>query len=223
MSDYTRLVLVAPKGLPVSELVEKLRAAFEGGPIDAVILSLTDADERAQINYAKSVAELVQSNGAALVVHGEFDIVVRSGADGIHISKLQELDAVMDRDPKHERMIGVGGIKTRHEAMEAAEAGADYVMFGEPRPDGYVPPLDATMDAAGWWAELFNTPGIGFVDKIGEVGMMASTGIEFVALGSAIFDHPEGPTLAMKMAHDQIAHAPPPPWSDDAKKSSKSR
>lgn len=214
MSDYTRLVLITPKAVPLNELVPKLQAAFEGGPIDAVILPLSEADDRARINYAKSVAEIVQANGAALVVNGDFDIVVRSGADGIHISKPQDLDLVLDRDPKHERMIGVGGVRTRHEAMEVAEAGADYVMFGEPRPDGYVPPLDTTLDAAGWWAELFNTPGIGFVSQIGEVGMMASTGIEFVALGSAVFDHPEGPALAVKMVHDQIAHAPAPPWAE---------
>lgn len=223
MSDYTRLVLIAPKGLPLNELVPKLRAAFEGGPIDAVILPLPDLDDRAKVNYAKSVAELVQSNQSALLLDGEFDIVARSGADGIHIARPQDLDAVLDRDPKHERMIGVGGIKTRHDAMEVAEEGTDYVMFGEPRPDGYVPPLDATMDAAGWWAELFNTPGIGFVDKIGEVGMMASTGIEFVALGRAVFDHPEGPDMAVRMVHDLITHAPAPPWVDAEGHSRKGR
>ena len=215
MSNDTRLVLLVPKGLAVDDLVQKLRAAFAGGPIDAVILPLPDVDDRAKINYAKAAAEIVQSHGAALVVDGEFEIVARAGADGVHIATPQGLEAAIDRDPKHERMIGVGGIRTRHEAMEVAEAGADYVMFGEPRPDGYVPPFDQTLDAAGWWAELFNTPGIGFVAEIGEVGMMASSGIEFVALGSAVFDYAEGPTLAVQMVHDQIANAPAPEWAQD--------
>lgn len=223
MSDYTRLVLMVPTGVALSDLVQKLRAAFDGGPIDAVILPLPDLDDRAKVNFAKSVAEIVQANGAALVVDGEFEIVARSGADGIHVNGLSNLEKALDRDPKHERMIGVGGVRTRHEAMEAAEAGADYVLFGEPRPDGYIPPLETALDAAGWWAELFNTPGIGFVSKIGEVGMMAATGIEFVAVGNAVFDHPEGVTLAVKMALDQIAHAAPPPWADSDGKARKSR
>lgn len=223
MSDYTRLVLIAPKGLPLNELVPKLRAAFDGGPIDAVVLPMPELDDRAKVNYAKSIADIVQANQAALLLDGDFEIVARSGADGIHIAKPQDLDAVLDRDPKHERMIGVGGIRTRHEAMEVAEAGTDYVMFGEPRVDGYVPPLESTLDAAGWWAELFNTPGIGFVAKIGEVGMMASTGIEFVALGNAVFDHPEGPDMAVRMVHDLIAHAPAPPWAETERSGQKSR
>lgn len=215
MSAYTRLVLLAPKGMQLSELVPKLQAAFEGGSIDAVILPCAaDSDNRALINYAKTIAVLVQAKQSVLLLDGGLEIAPRAGVDGVHINNPKELEMALDRDPKHERMIGVGGIRTRHEAMEVAEAGADYVMFGEPRADGFIPPLEQTLDAAGWWAELFNTPGIGFVSKIGEVGMMAETGIEFVALGSAVFDHPEGPTMAMRMAHDQIAHAPLPPWAE---------
>lgn len=214
MAAYTRLVLLAPAGVPISELLPKLQAAFAGGPVDAVILSIGPGDDRARINYAKSVAELVQSQNSVVLIDGASEIVARAGADGVHLSSPKDLDSALDRDPQHERMIGVGGVRSRHEAMEIAEAGADYVMFGEPRPDGYVPPLEKTLDFTAWWAELFNTPGIGFASKIGEVGMIASTGIEFVALGSAVFDHPEGPTMAVRMAHDQIAHAPVPPWAE---------
>lgn len=214
MSAYTRLVVLAPKGLPLSELVPKLQAAFDGGPIDAVVLPLPQTDERARINYAKAVAEIVQNRQSVLLLEDDVDIIPRSGADGIHASNPKGLDLALDRDPKHERMMGVGGIRTRHEAMEIAEAGADYVMFGEPRPDGYIPPLETTLDAAGWWAELFNTPGIGFVAEIGDVGAMASTGIEFVALGNSVFDYPDGPSMAIRSAHELISHAPAPPWAE---------
>lgn len=223
MSDYTRLVLLAPHGLSLESLVAKMRAALDGGPVDAVILALPDLDDRAKINYAKAIAEIVQPQGAALVIDGEFETVMRSGADGIHIRTPQGLDAILDRDPKHERMIGVGGMRTRHEAMEAAEAGADYILFGEPRPDGFIPPFDETLDAAAWWAELFNTPGIAFAGQIGDVGRLAATGIEFIGLGSAVFDHPDGPASAVKLALEQIADAPAPAFAEDQAKGRKGR
>jgi thiamine-phosphate pyrophosphorylase len=94
--------------------------------------------------------------------------------------------------------------------MEAAEAGCDYVMFGEPREDGSMPPFPAVLERVQWWAELFETPCIAFAPTLDEVGPLAATGCEFVALGDAVFKHPDGPAEAVRQAHAAIAAAPVP-------------
>jgi hypothetical protein len=59
---------------------------------------------------------------------------------------------------KPDRILGVGGLVTRHDAMVAGEAGADYVLFGEPDAKGERPSADAICERLDWWAELFEPP-----------------------------------------------------------------
>ena len=74
--------------------------------------------------------------------------------------------------------------------MTAGEAGADYVMFGEPRRDGWTPPLAETAERAAWWAEIFETPCVAFAARLDDVAPLAAAGADFVALGDAIWSAP---------------------------------
>ena len=71
--------------------------------------------------------------------------------------------------------------------MTAGETGIDYVMFGEPRPDGTLPPLDQVVERSAWWAEVFTTPCVAYAGAPEAVRPLASTGAEFVALGDWVF------------------------------------
>ena len=71
--------------------------------------------------------------------------------------------------------------------MDAGEAGVDYVMFGEPRPDGSLPPLPAVIERASWWAEIFETPCIAYAPDAESVPALVETGAEFLALGAWLF------------------------------------
>src|ERR1700720_3536698 len=80
----------------------------------------------------EDVAEISRTvDVAALLVDGRPDIVARAGADGAHLSGPVALKAAV-RKLKPNYIAGAGGLRSRHDAMVAAEAGADYVMFGEP-------------------------------------------------------------------------------------------
>ena len=70
---------------------------------------------------------------------------------------------------KPDRIAGAGGLRNRHDAMLAGEAGADYVMFGEPDRLGGRPPLDALVERLEWWAEIFQPPCIGYAASLDEV------------------------------------------------------
>jgi thiamine-phosphate pyrophosphorylase len=109
-----------------------------------------------------------------------------------------------------ERSVGVAGLKARHDAMEAAELGADYVMFGETRPDGSIPTLEMVLERAEWWAELFNTPCVAFASEKAHIAPLVATGAEFIGLGVQSFDHPDGIAAVIGQALAIIAETPAP-------------
>ena len=128
-----------------------------------VLLRLEDADERTLINRTKALAGIVQPRGVALILDGRPEMAARAGADGAHLSGIEALTAAIGA-LKPERIAGAGGLKSRHDAMLAAEAGADYVMFGEPDRHGRRPPFAAVIERVEWWAEVFEVPCIGYAE-----------------------------------------------------------
>jgi thiamine-phosphate pyrophosphorylase len=177
-----RLYLVTPPIVEAPAFSAQLVAALGAGDVAAVLLRLAAADERTQINRAKALVPVVQDKGAALLIDGHADLVARAGADGAHLTGLAAFSAALER-LKPERIVGVGGLATRHDAMVAAEAGADYVMFGEPGAAGERPAFDAIAERVAWWAEVFEVPCIGYAASIDEVAPLVRAGADFVALG----------------------------------------
>jgi thiamine-phosphate pyrophosphorylase len=199
-----RLYLVTPAVSDPAAVQEALGSAVRSGDVAAVLLRLAAADERTLINRTKALAPFVQNEGAALLLDGLPDIVAHAGADGAHLSDLAAFEAALGT-LKPERIAGCGGLQTRHDAMVAAEAGADYVMFGEPDQRQHRPSLDAVVDRVAWWAELFEIPCVGFAGGIEEVTPLADAGAEFIALGDWIFDYPQGAALAVAEAASRLA------------------
>ena len=185
MTEDARLVLFAPKEADAERLSLTLKAALDVSPVDAVILPVMGEDDRARINHAKTIAALVQPRGAALLLVDAYELVARVGADGVHLSTPAHLSEVMAVLKPMDRIIGVGGLKARHDAMEVAEAGADYVMFGEPRADGSLPTPSAVVERAEWWAELFQTPCVVYVPDVQHVTAAAATGAASLAVAVA--------------------------------------
>jgi thiamine-phosphate pyrophosphorylase len=141
-------------------LAQALDDALAGADVAAVLLRLAPASERDLINRAKTIARVAQARDVALLLDGHPDIVAHSDADGAHLTGIGALsDAIGALQP--DRIAGVGGLQTRHDAMLAGEAGADYVMFGEPDPDGNRPSFEAVVERVAWWAEVFQPPCVG--------------------------------------------------------------
>ena len=98
---------------------------------------------------------------AAHLLDGYPDLAVRAGADGAHLSGIDAFMAAL-ATLKPARIAGCGRLATRHDAMLAAEAGADYVMFGEPDATGRRPAFDAVAERVAWWAQLSEVPCVRF-------------------------------------------------------------
>jgi thiamine-phosphate pyrophosphorylase len=154
----------------------------------SVHLRLAAADAQAAKRAVQALAAVVQDAGAALLIDPpeDFRDVARAGADGVHLSDPDALRAAL-KELKPDRIVGAGGLRNRDAAMTAGEAGADYVMFGEPRADGSLPPLDQVIERCRWWAEVFNVPCIGFAPGPEAVAALAATGVEFLAFGPWAF------------------------------------
>ena len=199
-----RLYLITPV-LEDASFAPRLAEACGTGAVAAVLLRLGPGDERSLINQVKALAPAAQEHGAAVIVStdGKADlanVAARGGADGVHVpgdpARVRELRERL----KSERAIGVGAIRTKDDAMTLGEAGVDYLLFGEPRPDGSLPSRESVVERASWWAEIFETPCVAYAPSLDAVEPLAATNAEFVALGDAVWTHAEGPAAAVKAA-----------------------
>ena len=228
-----RLYLVTPLLDDPAAFARALEAALTAGDVAAVLLRLADAGERMLIERAKAVADIVQRRDVALILDGRPDIVARAGADGAHLFGIEAFAAALAL-LKPERIAGAGGLRSRHDAMLAAETGADYAMFGEPPPpfpppqagegSRHFPPpragegqgggprrrasFDEILERLTWWAELFEVPCVGYAASLDEVGPLVQTGADFIALGEWIWMKPNGAAENVAAAAQQLASAP---------------
>jgi thiamine-phosphate pyrophosphorylase len=194
-----RLYLVTPQLGETASFARDIGAALQAGDIAAVLLRLEHADERTLINRAKTVAAAVQSRDIALLLDGHPELAARAGADGAHLTGIEALTAALPT-LKPDRIAGAGGLRSRHDAMLAGEASADYVMFGEPDRRGGRPLLDAIEERLTWWSELFEQPCVGYAASLDEVAPLAHAGADFVALGDWIWTQSEAPAAAIAAA-----------------------
>jgi thiamine-phosphate pyrophosphorylase len=190
----SRLYLVTPLVAEPTAFAGQLAAALAAGDVAAVLLRLAVADERTLINRIKEIAPAVQERGAALLLDGRPELVARAGADGAHLTGTEGVKEAIG-GLKPERIAGVGGLASRHDAMLAADAGADYVMFGEPDPAGKRPSFEAIHERVAWWAEVFEVPCVAYAVRLDEVNELAVA--EFVAVGDFVFSDSRGPAAAV--------------------------
>lgn len=203
-----RLYLVTPPIDDAAGFVRTLDSVLPVADVAAVLLRLSAASERELINRAKVIAPAVQARNVALLLDGHADLAARAGADGAHLTGIEALrEAIPVLQPQ--RIAGVGGLITRHDAMLAGEAGADYVMFGEPESTGRRPTFAAIVERVAWWAEVFQPPCVGFAGGADEVAPLAQAGADFVALGDWIWTAAVGPAAAVSVAAGQLVAAEP--------------
>jgi thiamine-phosphate pyrophosphorylase len=201
-----RLYLITPPVAAPEPIGREHAAALGIADIAAVLIHLAAGDDRALINCVKALAPVVQGKDAALLLNGRADLVARAGADGAHFAGIDDFNEAL-ATLKPARIAGCGGLLTRHDAMLAGEAGADYVMFGEPDEDGQRPAPDAVLNRVDWWAELFEVPCVGYAGAPDEVDSLAAAGADFVALGPWVFDDKRGTAGVMADAAGRLIGA----------------
>lgn len=182
------LYLISP--LDVSgAFPDRLRAALDAGPVAAFQFRVKDVDQHAAATLAEPLRRICADADVAFIVNDSVSLAKRVGADGVHLGQ-------GDGDPREARdvlgadaQIGVTCHDSRHLAMEAGEAGADYVAFGAffpttTKPVQHVP--DPSILA--WWGALFEIPSvaIGGITPANAAPLIAA-GADFLAVSHAVW------------------------------------
>jgi thiamine-phosphate pyrophosphorylase len=143
---------------------------------------------------------IVQRADAAFILNDRPDLAATVGADGVHIGQedasYAEARAAMGRD----RIVGVTCHDSRHLAIDAAEAGADYVAFGAFFPtQTKEPKTRAEIEIVQWWSEVMVVPcvAIGGI-TVENAKPLVDAGADFLAVSAGVWDYPQGPATAVK-------------------------
>ncbi len=200
-----RLYLITPPVIAdLAVFARDLDAALAAGDVAALQIRLKPADDAAILAAVAALAPVARARGVAVILNDRPDLAARSGCDGVHIGQSDGSLAEARRLMGSDAMIGVTCHDSRELAMDAAEAGADYVAFGAffptttketaHRPD---------PEILGIWQETVEIPcvAIGGITP-DNAGGLARAGADFVAVSSAVWTHPEGPAAAVR-AFDQ--------------------
>jgi thiamine-phosphate pyrophosphorylase len=196
----TRLYLITPPAFALESFAAELAMALDAGDVAAVQLRMKDAKDGPILEAAETLIPIVQRAGAAFILNDRPDLAKRCGADGVHIGQddmpYKEARALMGSDA----MIGVTAHNSRHLAIEAAEAGADYVAFGAMFPTATKEAKTcAEPELIQWWAEMMEVPcvAIGGI-TVANAPELIEAGADFFAVSAGVWKHPDGPAAAVR-------------------------
>jgi thiamine-phosphate pyrophosphorylase len=191
-----QLYVIIPPVQAVEALADQLADALDEGDVAAVLMRLPQIDDTASTERVKMLASRVQGKGVALLLDDHPEIAVRARADGVHAADASAVRRALGL-LKPDGMVGAGGLTTRDDAMQAGEAGVDYVMFGEPDAHGRRPAFDAILERVAWWAELFVVPCVAYAVSLDEIAPLCEAHADFIAVENLVFSDPRGARVAI--------------------------
>lgn len=202
MSDeQPRLYLITPVIADALAFLPAFEAAISATDIACILLRYEARDKVEAKKIIKTLAPKAQKLGAACLIENDFQLAVHADCDGVHMNVLGEplREALAALQPG--RIVGAGELSTRDDAMEAGEAGVDYLMFGGP--DG-PETQEGIIERTAWWGEIFNVPCIGYARELEAVARLAKAGADFISLCDCIWKDARGPAAAMLEAADLL-------------------
>jgi thiamine-phosphate pyrophosphorylase len=207
-SEGCRLYLVTPPVLEPRAFAEILARALDAGDVAALQLRLKDVDDDAVRRAIDVLRPVAQSRDVAFLLNDRADLAVQCGCDGAHLGQ-EDGDHAAARRLLGDRMLGISCHGSRHLAMQAGEAGADYVAFGAFFPSGTKQTEQtAEPEVLSWWSEMFELPSV----AIGGItpancAPLVQAGADFLAVVSAVWNHPEGAAAGVRAMNAAIAAA----------------
>jgi len=195
-----RLYLVTPPELEPKLFAETLKRALQGGDVASVQLRLKHASDEDVLRAGEILSPVTQRAGAAFILNDRPDLASKLGADGVHVGQEDASYAEARAAMGANRIVGVTCHDSRHLAIEAAEAGADYVAFGAFFPTGTKDAKTrAGLELLRWWANVMVVPcvAIGGI-TVDNCTPLIEAGADFLAVASGVWDHPSGPDAAVR-------------------------
>jgi thiamine-phosphate pyrophosphorylase len=211
MDAPCRLYLITPPALPgpARFAAEDLARALDAGDVAALQIRLKDVPDDDVLRAAAAMIPVAQARGVAVLMNDRMDLAKRAGCDGVHLGQSDGDPVAARKLLGAEAMIGVTCHASRHLAMEAGEAGADYVAFGAFFPTGTKDVQHrAEPELLEWWSEMFELPcvAIGGITAA-NCAPLVRAGADFLAVVGAVWGHPEGSAAGVKAMNAAIAAA----------------
>ena len=207
-SHDCRLYLITPPRLDdLGAFARALAEALDAGDVAALQVRLTDVSDDVIATAVATILPVAQARDVAVILNDRPDLAATLGCDGVHVGQSDASYAEARRLVGPNRMVGVTCHDSRHLAMEAAEAGADYVAFGAFFPSTTkAAPTTADPEILSIWQETMATPCVAIggitTDK---AAALAAAGADFLAVSAGVWSYPEGPATAVKALNGAIA------------------
>ena len=203
-----RLYLITPPALPdLDVFAGALGMALGAGDVAALQLRLKDAPRAAIEAAVRRLAPIARARDVALILNDDPKLARDLGCDGVHVGQDDMGCAEARKLMGREAMIGVTCHDSRHLAMEAAEAGADYVAFGAffPTITKHAPTL-ADPEILSIWQEVMEIPcvAIGGI-TVDNCEPLVRAGADFLAVCGGVWAHAQGPAAAVRAFEAAIA------------------
>ena len=205
-----QLYLITPPVLADLEaFASLLEQALSAGEVAALQIRLKEASDDQIKAAVTQLAPIAQAYGVAVILNDRPDLAKATGCDGVHVGQDDAPVAEARRIMGPDAMIGATCHDSRHLAMEAAEAGADYVAFGAFFPtDTKATTHRPELTELTIWQETMETPcvAIGGI-TVENAAQVAAAGADFVAVSAGVWNHPEGPAGAVRAFNTVLATA----------------
>jgi thiamine-phosphate pyrophosphorylase len=197
----TRLYLVTPPAFDPGAFARELEEALAGGDVACLQLRLKDVDDATIRRAAAMLKPIAQDRGVAFVMNDRPDLGAELDCDGVHVGEEDMPYAEARRLLGPDRIVGVTCGASRHRALVAAEAGADYVAFGAffPSQTKTATKYRADPELLKDWTETTVVPccAIGGITQE-NCGPLVEAGADFLAVIGAIWSYPAGPRAAVR-------------------------
>jgi thiamine-phosphate pyrophosphorylase len=210
MTHACRLYLITPP--LIADLMGfegTLEDALAAGDVAALQIRLKDVPLDYIREATKVLAPVAHRHGVAVLMNDHVELARDLRLDGVHVGQSDMAYKEARRILGAQAMIGVTCHNSRHLAMEAAEAGADYVAFGAfyPTSTKAVEHM-AELDTLSIWQETMETPCVAIGGITADnAGTVAEAGADFIAVSGAVWNHPNGASAGVGALLDAIAQA----------------
>ena len=203
-----RLYLLTPAAIEPASFAETLKRAVDAAPdaVGAVQLRLKDVGGDDLARAAEALLPACHGFDIPLIVNDRPDIAKRTGADGVHIGQQDADYADARKLLGDDAVIGVTCHDSRDLAIDAGEAGADYVAFGAFFPS---PSKEAKHRAdpaiLEWWSTMTVLPcvAIGGITPANCAPLVAA-GADYLAVISSVWNDPDGPEAAVRAFAEKL-------------------
>ena len=204
-----RLYLITPERLDPTAFADTLASALDAGDVGAVQLRLKDLDDDALRRAIDILRPVTQTRGVAFLLNDRADLARNSGCDGAHVGQTDFAARQARKLLGPDLTLGVTCHGSRDLAMEAGEAGADYVAFGSFFPTTSKADVQFTdPEILAWWRELMEIPSVAIGGINAEnCAPLVQAGADFLAVISAVWNHPDGAAAGVRAMNAAIAAA----------------